>query len=170
VWLLWGDGSAGYSIMEYDTFVRHGISVIGVIGNDRCAGNTLHCMTPRAAVAGRKSHAIRWRCSTTTSAARSRLTVAMTRSLLLWAAQVRAVLVRAVSVAVVGWQVADGGDDVLGKGETVGVDNDGRGGTVPPESLDAVLARAKQIAAAGRPTLVNAMIGVSTFREGSISI
>jgi len=36
VWLLWGDGSAGYSIMEYDTFVRHGVSVIGVIGNDSC--------------------------------------------------------------------------------------------------------------------------------------
>lgn len=24
------------SIMEYDTFVRHGIPVIGVIGNDSC--------------------------------------------------------------------------------------------------------------------------------------
>jgi acetolactate synthase-like protein len=34
IWLLYGDGSAGYSITEYDTFVRHGIAVIGVIGND----------------------------------------------------------------------------------------------------------------------------------------
>jgi acetolactate synthase-like protein len=25
VWLLWGDGSAGYSIAEYDTFKRHNV-------------------------------------------------------------------------------------------------------------------------------------------------
>ena len=34
VWLLYGDGSAGYSIPEFDTFVRHGIPVIAVVGND----------------------------------------------------------------------------------------------------------------------------------------
>jgi acetolactate synthase-like protein len=34
VWLLWGDGAAGFSIMETDTFVRHGVPVISVIGND----------------------------------------------------------------------------------------------------------------------------------------
>src|SRR6185436_17807186 len=34
VWLLWGDGAAGFSIMELDTFARHGVPVIGVIGND----------------------------------------------------------------------------------------------------------------------------------------
>ena len=28
VWLLWGDGSAGYSIAEYDTFKRHGVSLL----------------------------------------------------------------------------------------------------------------------------------------------
>ena len=59
VWLIWGDGSAGYSIAEFDTFVReccwyskmsllfrthththtqvrHGLPVIAVIGNDAC--------------------------------------------------------------------------------------------------------------------------------------
>lgn len=36
VWLLWGDGAAGFSIMEFDTFARHGIPVIAVIGNDAC--------------------------------------------------------------------------------------------------------------------------------------
>lgn len=36
VWLIWGDGSAGYSIAEFDTFARHGIPVIGLIGNDAC--------------------------------------------------------------------------------------------------------------------------------------
>ena len=36
VWILYGDGSAAYSLMEFDTFVRHGIAVIAVIGNDAC--------------------------------------------------------------------------------------------------------------------------------------
>lgn len=34
VWLLWGDGAAGFSLMEVDTFARHGLPVIGLIGND----------------------------------------------------------------------------------------------------------------------------------------
>jgi acetolactate synthase-like protein len=34
VWILYGDGSAGYSLAEFDTFVRHGIPVIAVVGND----------------------------------------------------------------------------------------------------------------------------------------
>eukprot|EP01005_Ploeotia_sp_CARIB1_P001473 NODE_39_length_2174_cov_473.107474_g38_i0.p1 GENE.NODE_39_length_2174_cov_473.107474_g38_i0~~NODE_39_length_2174_cov_473.107474_g38_i0.p1 ORF type:complete len:626 (+),score=132.90 NODE_39_length_2174_cov_473.107474_g38_i0:61-1938(+) len=36
VWLLWGDGSTGFSLCEYDTFVRMGCPVISVIGNDAC--------------------------------------------------------------------------------------------------------------------------------------
>jgi thiamine pyrophosphate-dependent acetolactate synthase large subunit-like protein len=28
VWLLWGDGSAGYSIAEYDTFKRHKVGFV----------------------------------------------------------------------------------------------------------------------------------------------
>jgi acetolactate synthase-1/2/3 large subunit len=34
VWLLWGDGSAGYGLSEVDTFVRHGVGVLALIGND----------------------------------------------------------------------------------------------------------------------------------------
>jgi len=34
VWLLYGDGSAGYSLAEFDTFVRHRLPVIAVVGND----------------------------------------------------------------------------------------------------------------------------------------
>ena len=36
VWVLWGDGSFGYGLAEYDTFVRHRLPVIGVVGNDAC--------------------------------------------------------------------------------------------------------------------------------------
>ena len=34
VWLLYGDGSAGYTLQEFDTFVRHKLPVIAVVGND----------------------------------------------------------------------------------------------------------------------------------------
>lgn len=33
-WILYGDGSVGYSLAEFDTFVRHQIPVIGLVGND----------------------------------------------------------------------------------------------------------------------------------------
>lgn len=36
VWIIYGDGSAGYSLVEYDTFVRHKLPVISLIGNDAC--------------------------------------------------------------------------------------------------------------------------------------
>ncbi|MBX3420944.1 MAG: hypothetical protein KF752_05230 [Pirellulaceae bacterium] len=34
IWLLYGDGSCGYSLAEFDTYARHGIAVIAVVGND----------------------------------------------------------------------------------------------------------------------------------------
>lgn len=34
VWIIYGDGSAAYSLAEFDTFVRHGLPVIAVVGND----------------------------------------------------------------------------------------------------------------------------------------
>lgn len=34
VWLLWGDGSSAFSLAEFDTFVRHGVAPIAVVGND----------------------------------------------------------------------------------------------------------------------------------------
>jgi acetolactate synthase-like protein len=34
VWVLYGDGSVAYSLAEFDTFARHGIAVIAVVGND----------------------------------------------------------------------------------------------------------------------------------------
>ena len=34
VWVFFGDGSFGYSLIEFDTYVRAGIPVIAVIGND----------------------------------------------------------------------------------------------------------------------------------------
>ncbi|MBS0616792.1 MAG: thiamine pyrophosphate-binding protein [Spirochaetes bacterium] len=34
--ILYGDGSAGYSIIEFDTFVRHKLAIGAIIGNDAC--------------------------------------------------------------------------------------------------------------------------------------
>lgn len=34
VWIIWGDGSSAYSLAEFDTFVRHGLAPIAVIGTD----------------------------------------------------------------------------------------------------------------------------------------
>lgn len=34
VWLIWGDGTSAYSLAEFDTFARHGLAPIAVIGTD----------------------------------------------------------------------------------------------------------------------------------------
>jgi acetolactate synthase-like protein len=34
VWLVWGDGSSAYTLAEFDSYVRHGVAAIAVIGND----------------------------------------------------------------------------------------------------------------------------------------
>ena len=36
VWIIYGDGSLGYSVAEFDTFARHKLPVIALIGNDAC--------------------------------------------------------------------------------------------------------------------------------------
>lgn len=116
VWLLYGDGSAGYSLTEFDTFVRHGVPVIAVVGNDAC-----------------------------------------------W------------------MQIARDQQDLLGDG--VGCSllptdyhrvAEGFGGTGlalhERDQVVAVLRQAKRAAGAGLPVLVNARIGRTDFRKGSISI
>ena len=34
MWILFGDGACGWSLAEFDTFVRHRVPVIAVVGND----------------------------------------------------------------------------------------------------------------------------------------
>uniref|UniRef100_A0A8C5MMI9 2-hydroxyacyl-CoA lyase 2 n=1 Tax=Leptobrachium leishanense TaxID=445787 RepID=A0A8C5MMI9_9ANUR len=36
VWIIFGDGSLGYSIVEFDTYTRHKTPVIALVGNDAC--------------------------------------------------------------------------------------------------------------------------------------
>jgi len=34
VWIVWGDGSCGYSVAEFDTFTRFNLPVMAIVGND----------------------------------------------------------------------------------------------------------------------------------------
>jgi acetolactate synthase-1/2/3 large subunit len=34
IWIIYGDGACGYSLIEFDTFARHGLPIIAVVGND----------------------------------------------------------------------------------------------------------------------------------------
>lgn len=116
VWILYGDGSAGYSLVEFDTFVRHGLPVIAVVGND--AG---------------------W-----SQIAREQVE--------LFGDDVATVLTHA---------------DYHRVAESFG----GAGFRLDdPELADELLQQARQAAAAGRPALVNAILGRSDFRKGSISL
>jgi len=36
VWILFGDGALGWSLIEFDTYVRMRVPVIAIIGNDAC--------------------------------------------------------------------------------------------------------------------------------------
>ena len=116
VWLFWGDGSAAYSLAEFDTFVRHGLPVIAVVGND--AG---------------------W-----TQIAREQVE---------FLGDDTAVVLRHSDYHV----VAEG---YGGKG--LRVDR--------MEDVPAVVEEAKRIARGGTPVLINAILGKTDFRKGSISM
>ena len=116
VWLIWGDGACGYGLAEFDTFVRHGIPVIAVVGND--AG---------------------W-----TQIAREQVKML--------GDDVGTVLSRTAYHEVARGFGAEG----------LEIRSDAE--------VAAVLARARELSAAGRPVFVNVWLDKTEFREGSISM
>lgn len=116
VWLLYGDGAAGYSLVEFDTFVRHNVPIIAVIGND--AGWT---QIMREQVEYLKDD--------------------------------------------VGTVLKYNDYHIVAKGY-------GAKGLLLKESINItdVLQEAKSLARNGNPVLVNALIGKTDFRKGSISV
>jgi acetolactate synthase-1/2/3 large subunit len=116
VWLLWGDGASGYGVAEFDTFVRHGIPVIAVVGND--AG---------------------W-----TQIAREQ--VKMLHD------DVGTVLARTAYHEVARGFGAEGIE------------------VKRADEIDAALRRAREIAASGKPVLINVWLDRTDFRDGSISM
>lgn len=116
VWIIYGDGSAGYSLMEYDTFVRHNLPVISVIGNDAC-----------------------W-----TQIARDQVEFLKSDA--------------AMNLALSDYQL-------IGKAfgaEGVKVDSLGE--------FNAAVIEAKSVSRNGKPYIINAIIGKTDFRKGSISM
>ena len=116
VWLVWGDGASGYGLAEFDTFARHGVPVIAVVGND--AG---------------------W-----TQIAREQVKML--------GDDVGTVLARTAYHEVARGFGAEG----------IEIRTDAE--------VAAGLAKARRVAAAGRPVLVNVWLDKTEFREGSISM
>ena len=116
VWLIYGDGAAGFSLQEFDTFVRHRVPVIALVGND--AG---------------------W-----TQIARDQTTI--------FGDDVATVLRRTDYHLVAEGYGAKG--FVVDK----------------QEDIERVFGEARQAAQAGHPVLINALIGKTDFRKGSISM
>jgi acetolactate synthase-1/2/3 large subunit len=116
VWALFGDGALGYSLAEFDTFVRHGVPVVAVVGNDAAWGQIARDQVPMLGDAV------------------------------------------ATELAPTAYHLA-----VEGLGAAGLLLDD-------PELTEETLARARAIAAEGRPVLVNVRLGRSDFRKGSISM
>ncbi|MCS6839580.1 MAG: thiamine pyrophosphate-binding protein [Roseiflexus sp.] len=116
VWLLYGDGSAGYSLVEFDTFVRHNVPLVAIVGND--AG---------------------W-----TQIAREQVEILHDDV--------------ATTLAYSDYDRVAGGFGAVG----YRLDD--------PELAEETLHRARQTAAQGKPVLVNALIGKTHFRKGSIAM
>ena len=116
VWLIWGDGAAGYGLVEFDTMVRHKIPVIAVIGNDagwtQIARDQVEYLKDDVATVLRYS-------------------------------------------------------DYHGVAEGLGA----RGFLIQrPEQVEGVLRQAMEASRSGTPVLINAWIGKTQFRKGSISV
>ncbi|MGB6363108.1 MAG: thiamine pyrophosphate-binding protein, partial [Thermoanaerobaculia bacterium] len=116
VWILYGDGSVAYSLAEFDTFVRHQIPVLAVVGNDAC-----------------------------------------------WAQIAREQV--EILKDDVGTVLRRTDYDVVAEGFG------GRGFRLErPEETKKVIHQAQEEVSAGRPVLINALIGRTDFRKGSISM
>ena len=116
IWLIYGDGAAGYTLQEFDTFVRHELPIIAVVGND--AG---------------------W-----TQIARDQIPLFNDDV----ATQLRYTDYHLVA------------EGFGAKGFLLD----------RPEYIDDVFKQAKDTASSGTPVLVNALIGKTDFRKGSISM
>jgi acetolactate synthase-like protein len=116
VWILYGDGSLAYGLAEFDSFARHGLPVIALVGNDAS-----------------------------------------------WAQIARE------QVALLGDDVGTvlARTDYQGAAEALG----GRGLKIErPEEIRPAFEQARAWAREGRAVLINAILGTSDFRKGSLSL
>ncbi|XP_071437857.1 LOW QUALITY PROTEIN: 2-hydroxyacyl-CoA lyase 2-like, partial [Pithys albifrons albifrons] len=130
VWVLFGDGSVGFSLLEFDTFVRHKVPVIALVGNDACW--TQICREQVALLGSDVGCAL---------------------SYLDYHRVAEALGGRGLLVAR-GDSAGDSGDSAGDSGDRVA----------------ATLRMAQDLCRQGHPVLVNALIGTTDFRHGSISV
>ncbi len=116
IWLIYGDGSCAYSLAEIDTYVRHGLAPIAVIGTDGSWAQIAREQVP------------------------------------LLGDDVGTVLRRTA------YHVAAEGYGAVG----LLLDD--------PSKIDSTLDQAKELAASGKPVVINVHIAGSEFRKGSISM
>jgi acetolactate synthase-1/2/3 large subunit len=116
VWVIFGDGAFGYSLIEIETMSRLGIPVIAVIGNDACWSQIAREQVKMLHddVGTRLAHTDYH--------------------------------VAAEGLGAIGFLLES------------------------PDQIETVLRDAKAAAASGKPVLINALIGKTTFREGSVSM
>ncbi len=116
VWIIYGDGSFGYSLIEIDTFYRHGLPITALVGNDASWAQIAREQTP------------------------------------MFGDDVATVL-----------RHSDYHRSAVGLGATgLSIDDP----ELVPETLHEALEKTRE----GRPVVVNAILGKSDFRKGSISM
>ncbi len=116
VWIIYGDGAFGYSLAEFDTFSRHGLPVIALVGND---GRWAQIAREQVEILGDDVGTV------------------LARADYHQAAQ---------ALGALGTRLED------------------------PELAGEVIEQAQAWAGAGHPVVVNALIGQTDFRKGSISM
>ncbi|KAM3654691.1 LOW QUALITY PROTEIN: 2-hydroxyacyl-CoA lyase 2-like, partial [Ammospiza maritima maritima] len=188
VWVLFGDGSLGYSLMEFDTFVRHKVPVIALVGND--AGWTQISREQLPLLGSAVG------CGLSYSDYHAVAAALGGRGFILDSAgdnggdgvgdSVGASVGDGVGDSVgdgvgdgVGDSVGDGVGDGVGDsagdsagdgvGDSLG-DSVGDGAGASERRVVAVLRAAQAECHRGRPVLVNALLGPSDFRQGSVSV
>ena len=119
IWIVYGDGSLGYSVAEFDTFKRHNLPVIALVGNDAC-----------------------W-----TQIAREQ--VPLFKSSVACNLDFSDYEVVARGFGGVGLKLDRNSSD---------------------DKIDEVMKEAIRLSRDGAPVLINALIGKSNFREGSLSV
>lgn len=115
-WIIYGDGSLGYSLAEFDTYVRHGLPIIALVGTD---ASWMQIAREQTEILG------------------DAVGTELRRTAYHKAAE---------GLGGVGIEVRD------------------------PSELPEAIARAQEASRAGRAVLINAQIGRTQFRKGSISI
>lgn len=115
-WIIYGDGSLGYSLAEFDTYVRHNLPIIALVGTD---ASWMQIAREQTEILG------------------DAVGTELRRTAYHKAAE---------GLGGVGIEVRD------------------------PSELPEAIARAQEASRAGRAVLINAQIGRTQFRKGSISI